>query len=162
MAAHKALWTLHLADEEGGDDAGQHQHREQVDQKGKPSLLAEPRQRRVRIDRPDHRDDDGGEQDEEAPEDRGMHQTGHESVEQLALPDDYDRLLPGALRYVVEPGSGLAASDEADQAKRTTAEQCAGDHKGGRQRKGWDQVHLCLRISAEIAGTISFRSPATV
>ena len=91
-----------------------------------------------------------------------VHEPGHEPVKQLALSDDDDRLLLGPLRHVAEPRSGLAAPDQADEEKRPATEQCAGDHERCRQGDRGDEVHLCLRISAEIAGTISFRSPVTV
>ena len=51
MAAPEAVGPLHLADEERGRHAGQHEHREQVDQEREPSLLGQPGDRRVLVDR---------------------------------------------------------------------------------------------------------------
>ncbi len=70
----KRAGPLHLADQHRADHAGQHQHREHVDQQREPALVAEPRQRGVAVDRADHRDHDRREEDEEAPEDRRVHQ----------------------------------------------------------------------------------------
>ena len=74
VAALEARGPLELADRHRGEHAGQHEHGEDVHEQREPALVAEPRQRGVAVHRADHRDHDRGEEDEEAPEDRGVHQ----------------------------------------------------------------------------------------
>ena len=109
-----------------------------------------------------------GSEHEEAPEDERMHQPRDESLEQLALPEHDLGLVAGAARDVA--GSLLAlggggALHEADQQTDASDEQRAADGEGGGQRQRGDRrgypAPLVLRISAEIAGTTSWRSPIT-
>ncbi len=124
-------------------------------------MLAEPRQSRVLVDHADHRDGDGREQDDEAPEDRGVHEAGEQALQQLALADDDHSLSPCAAWQVVEPLHRLAHAHQPVQEDRTAREQRDRDDKdNGEDRRG-DRVHLSLRTSAEMAGTISLRSPTT-
>ena len=58
VAALEALRPLDLADPQRAGHADQHQHREQVDQERVPALVAEPRERGVLVDGPDHGDHD--------------------------------------------------------------------------------------------------------
>ena len=157
VAAHKALRSHGLAYDECSQHAGQHEQREDVDQQRVPTLRAEPRQRRMRVDRADHRDDDRGEEDEEAPEDRRVHQPRQQPLQQLALADHDRRLHSHPCRHVVESRRGLAGADQAVEKERAASEQR--DRDRDRQGEG-DQRRF--RISAAIAGTISFRSPVTV
>ncbi len=43
VAALEPLGALHLSDPERGRNADEHQHDEEIDEKGKPALMAEPR-----------------------------------------------------------------------------------------------------------------------
>ena len=99
-----------------------------------------------------------GEEDDEAPEDQCMHEAGAEALQQLALADDHDRLGTRARGHVVESRRGLAGPDDSEEQKRATREQADRDQDRQRQR---DQAQRDFRISAEIAGTISFKSPTT-
>ncbi len=51
-------------------------------------------QRRLAVDDSDQRQEDRREEDEEAPEDEGVHEAGHEALEQLPLTEDDRRLVP--------------------------------------------------------------------
>ena len=160
MAAGESLGPLHQSNRVGGDHAGQHAHREDVDQQRVRPLGSEPRQGRVRVGCADHRDDDGREQDDKAPEDHRVHQSRAEALQQLALADHHDRLGARSRGQLVEPPSGLALAHDAVEAPRLAPEQPEGDDQREHQRQ-LGGVHRCLRISAEIAGTTSFKSPTT-
>ena len=71
-AAAACTLRIHSA----ASNADQHQHREDVDEQRVPALVSEPRERRVPIDDPDHRDQDRRQQHQEAPEDERVHQPG--------------------------------------------------------------------------------------
>ena len=162
MTAHETRRPLHLTDHESGDDAGQDQQREDVDQERVPALRSEPGQGGASIDRADHRDQDRREQDEETPEDGRVHESRQQSLQELAL-TDHDRGLracPGA--HVVEPGGGLSRADQPVKKLCSSREECDRDCERQGERDGLRDDHRRLRISAEIAGTISFRSPVTV
>ncbi len=121
MAAGESLGPLHQSNRVGGDHAGQHAHREDVDQQRVRPLGSEPRQGRVRVGRADHRDDDGREQDDEAPEDHRVHQSRAEALQQLALADHHDRLGARSRGQLVEPRSGLALAHDAVEAASSEA-----------------------------------------
>ena len=161
VAAGEPPWPLHLADDECGDHAGEHEESEDVDEERIPALAAEPWQRGVLVDDADHRDEDGREQHDEAPEDRGMHKARQQALQQLALSDDDDCFSARASWDVVETRGRLAHPDEAIQKHGAPAGEHAGNGERGRQdgRRHW--IHLSLRSSAEIAGTTSRRSPIT-
>ena len=161
MAAREPARPLDLADNEGRHDAGQHEHGEEVDENRIPALLPKPWQGRVLVDDADHRDEDGGKQDDEAPKDRGMHQARQEPLQQFALADDDDGFGASPAGQVVESLYGLAHPHEAVEQHGAAPEQGAGDDESRRQDDGGYGVHRCLRSSAEIAGTISLRSPTT-
>jgi hypothetical protein len=93
-----------------------------------------------------------------------VHQAGDESLEELALAEHDDRLVPEPLRQVVAARKRRTEPDEADEQERPAG--------GQRQRRGRDRRQgergqsdgyrpLAFRISAEIAGTTSCRSPMT-
>jgi hypothetical protein len=94
----------------------------------------------VLVDRPDHRDDDRGEEDEEAPEDRRVDQPRDESLEQLALAEHDHRLVLDAPGHVIEALDRLAEPDERDEQARPAGEQGAadGEQRGERERSGRD------------------------
>ena len=108
MATLEARRALDLADDDSRDHADQDEQCEDVDQQRVPALRAEPRQGRMCVDGADHGDDDRGEQDDEAPEDRGMHQARQQVLQQLPLADHIGGLDPGAGGHVIEAGRGLA------------------------------------------------------
>ena len=89
-----------------------------------------------RVDRADHRDHDRGEEDEEAPEDRGVDQAGHEPLEQLPLAEHDHGLVLDALGHVAEAVDRLAEPDEVDEQLRPPREQRAadGEQRGERER----------------------------
>jgi hypothetical protein len=132
VAALEAWRPLHLAYDERRDHARQHEQCEHVDQQRVPALRAEPRQGRVRIDRADHCDHDRREQDEEAPEDRGVHQPRQQALQQLALPHHDDRLLPCPGRDVSKTLCRLAHADQAIEQQRPAGEKHPRhDERGG-------------------------------
>ncbi len=164
VAALEALRALDLADAERPDHAEQHGHREHVDEQREPALVAEPRQRGVLAHRPDHRDDDRREEDDEAPEDQRVHEPRPEPLEQLALAQHDRRLVARALGHVAGAVDRLAQPDEVDQQLGAPREQAAADGERGRQRdrSGEDRyAERAFLSSAVIAGTISVRSPIT-
>jgi hypothetical protein len=119
----------------------------------------------VLVDRADQRHHDRREQDEEAPEDEGVHQAWDEALEQLALPEDDHGLVADAARGVVVAAIGrMAGQDELRQEERAAREEAACDGDQGREpeRAGDDRYALFAFLSsAVIAGTISCRSPMT-
>jgi hypothetical protein len=164
-ASLEAPRPLDMADREGGGHARQHQGREDVHEQRVPALVTEPGQRGAAVDGSDHRDQDRGQQHQEAPEDRGVHEARHEPLEQLALPRDQDRLGPQAARHVVEPPGRLSHAHQPVQLEDAAAEQAAADGEDDgqceRARRHAGYVARSLRTSVEIAGTISRRSPIT-
>ncbi len=112
----------------------------------------------MRVGRADHRDDDGREQDDEAPEDDRVHQSRAEALQQLALADHDHRLGAHSRGQLVEPRRGPALAHDPVEAPGLAPEQPERDYQRERQRGG---THRFLRISAEIAGTTSLRSPTT-
>jgi hypothetical protein len=136
---------------------------EHVHHQREPALVAEPRQRRVAVDRADHREHDRREQHDEAPEDRRVHQPRPEPLQQLALAEDDLGLVAHPPRDVVGPLGRLAQLDEVDEELRATTEQepAHGERRGERQRSDDDVYDRALLSSAVMAGTISARSPIT-
>ena len=93
-----------------------------------------------------------------------MHQPGHEPLQQLALAEHEHGLVADARGDVVGALDRLAHPDQPDEQERAAREQAARDREGGgeRDRAGGDRYWaLAFRSSAEIAGTISCRSPIT-
>ena len=162
VTAHETRRPLHLTDHESGDDAGQDQQREDVDQERVPALRSEPGQGGASIDRANHRDQDRREQDEETPEDGRVHESRQQSLQELALTDHDRGLRPCPGGHVVEPGGGLSRADQPVKKLCSSREECDRDCERQGERDGLRDDHRRLRISAEIAGTISFRSPVTV
>ena len=174
---------LHLADQERRRHADEDEHAEHVDEEEEPPLMPEPGQRPVAIDRPEERHHDRREQDDEAPEDEGVHDAGDESLQKLPLAQDDRRLRLHATPDVPSAAGRLAQPDEAVEEVRAAQEEPAGDGDHESQRDRGDgrahrspprrrcrvrlQSDTCARTSrdgataAEIAGTISCRSPMT-
>ena len=166
VRAVEARRSHDLADPDGGHDTGEHREDEDVDQRHEPALRPEPRERPVAVDGRDHRHDDRREEHEEAPEDRGMHRAGQQPLEQLALSEHDHRFVADPTWNVVVPLDRLRSTHEADEQQRAPREE--GPRDGERRR---ERERACKRrcpyasraflSSAEIAGTISCRSPIT-
>ena len=164
VAALEARRAGELADRDRGHHAAQDEHREDVHEQREPALVPEPRQRGVAVHGADQRHQDRREEDEEAPEDRRVHQPRAEALEQLALPEHDHRLVAGAARDVVEALGRLAHPHEVRDQLRATGEQHPGHAERRRQRERSGQDSYCERAflsSAVMAGTISVRSPIT-
>ena len=106
-----------------------------------------------------------GSEHQEPPEDERVQQPRAESLEQLALPEDDLGLVASAARHVAralsvgarplyEPGEQADAGDE----QRAAHAQSGGQRHGG---DGRSYPPFTFLISAEIAGTTSWRSPIT-
>ncbi len=164
MAAVEATRALDLADPDGGEHAAEHEDAEDVDEQRVPPLVAEPREGRVPIDDPDHRDHDRRPEHEEAPEDEGVHQPRPEAGEQLALAEDDRDLVARPLRRRAAAVGRLRATDERDQLDDAAAEERAAEPDRRGEQDGGDRRAYAPRTllsSAEIAGTTSCRSPIT-
>ena len=164
VRAVEARRSRDLADPERQRDAHEDADDEHVDERHEPALRAEPRQRPLAIHRSDHRHHDRREENEEAPEDERVHHTRQQALQQLLLAEHDRRLVLEALRNVVEALGRLPRAHEAREKARATCEQRAGDgerrcegERAGQRR----YVGRAFLSSAEIAGTISCRSPIT-
>ena len=103
---------------------------------------AEPRQRRVLVDRGDHRHHDRREEDEEAPEDERVHQPRHEALQELALAEDDRPPRCGrapACRRCGRPACAARTSRARNSARRpnsapvTTSSAASADRAGERR-----------------------------
>jgi len=147
-----------------GRDPDEHEDHEQVDERHEPALVPEPRQGLVLVDRRDHRHHDRREEDEEAPEDERVHQPGDEALKELLLAEDDHRLVAGAPRHVARAVDRLARADEPPEKDGALGEEPAGDGEQRREAERARQRRYAPRAflsSAEMAGTISWRSPMT-
>ena len=144
-----------LADDERRDDPGEHEAGEDVAQHAVPL-----RRRHVTACRRDRGEHDRREQNEEAPEDERVHETRHEPLKQLALPEhDFDLVLhpPRGVRGAIVR---LCLEDEPRQEPRPPREEPAADDREHGECDGSYEPRT-FRSSALIAGTISCRSPIT-
>ena len=91
----------------GGRDSDEDEDAEQIDEEEEPPLVPEPGQRPAAIDRAEERHHDRREQDDEAPEDEGVHDAGHQPLEKLPLPQDDRRLRLNATPDVPSAAGGL-------------------------------------------------------
>src|SRR5207342_156007 len=168
---------LHLADPERRCDSHEDERGEHVDEQGIPALALEPSQRGARgkrvlaVDDRGDRDEDRGEENDEAPEDEGVHEAGAEPLEELPLAKDDARLVPDAGRQVRRPAHRLARAHEPCEKERPPDEEPPGerdrrderDRRRGTRRRAQGSAFWvwAFRSSAEIAGTTSCRSPIT-
>jgi hypothetical protein len=93
-----------------------------------------------------------------------MHQSGDDPLQQLPLAEDDLRLVAHALRHVVRTVDRLAGADDADEEEGAPGEEAAGDgDERGQAERARQDVYAprAFLSSAEIAGTISCRSPIT-
>jgi hypothetical protein len=149
---------------ERGHDTDEHEDHEDVHEGREPALPAEPGNRLVPVDGGDHRHHDRREEDEEAPEDERVHEAGHEPLQQLPLAEHDDRLVAEAARDVVRALDRLAGANEPHEEERAPGEEAA---RGREQRPEPERARedryapRTFLSSAEMAGTISWRSPIT-
>ena len=144
VAPLEPLGPLDLPDPERCRDADQHERREHVDEQREPALAAEPRERPVAVDRPDHRHHDRGEQHDEAPEDERVHEARDEALEELLLPEDDDGLVADPGRRVARALGRLPEPDDPDEQERPSREDPARDHD--RREERWPESDVTLRL----------------
>ena len=144
-----------------------------VDGERVPPLTLEPAEHRpggeprLALDDAGQGQEDRREEDEEAPEDERVHETGDEPLQQLALTEHDRRLVADAGGEVRAAVDRLAREDEPREEECAPGEEPAGDRdRGGERDRGGDarlraQPLLTLLSSAEMAGTTSCRSPMT-
>ncbi len=163
---------LHLADEERRGHADEDEDAEDVDEEEEPTLMAEPRQRPVAVDRPEQRHHDRREEDDEPPEDEGVHEAGHEPLEQLPLAEHDRRLRPDAAPHVAGAVGRLTRGGPTGRGRsRAGGTACRRRRRRGRARAPRLQCSCAnalsrhderaARMAAESAGTISCMSPIT-
>ena len=161
VAPLEAARALHLADEERGRDAGEHQYDEEIDEKRVPALALEPAERRSRgerllpVDDRDDRHEDRREEHQEPPEDECMHEPWDESLQKLALPEDDRRFVPHAGRDVRGATDRLAGANDPCEEERASSEEPACDR--GRDDERDDRC--CCRHGAS-AGPRIMLSPS--
>jgi hypothetical protein len=93
-----------------------------------------------------------------------VHEPWDEPLQQLPLAEDDDGLVPNALRQVVVAREGRTEADEAREEQGAARRERDRDGRDRRQgERGQDDGYPALAFlsSAEIAGTISCRSPIT-
>ncbi len=164
VAALEALWLDDPAHVEGRRHSDQHQHAEDVHQQRVPALRPQPRQGLAAVDDTDHRDQDRRCQDQEAPEDEGVHQPRPEALQELALAEHDRHLVARPDGVVTGAVSRLGGADECGQPRGAAACERPADHQRAGQRHNLirrDYVPLTFRISAAIAGSTSCTSPIT-
>ena len=154
VAALESGRPLHLADQEGGRDAHEHEHAEDVDEKEEPALVAEPRDRPVTVDRTEEGQHDRREEDHEPPEDQRVHHARHEPLHELALAEDDRRLGADAAGDVAAAVDGLPHPHETEEQLRATHEQAARDRQEDAEReRGEDRRHAAGAITRAPAGS---------
>jgi hypothetical protein len=92
-----------------------------------------------------------------------VHETRHETLEQLALTEDDRRLVARAPREVAAAFGGRGDTQQPREEQRPPGEQRAAQRdRGGEGDRGERyRASLALRIAALIAGTTACRSPIT-
>ena len=159
MRAAEPLGPDRFPDHDGGRHPDEHEHAEDVREPTEPLLPAEPWQLRAPVDGGDHRHQDRRQQDEEPPEDEGVHQAGDEPAQQLPLPEHDLELRAGLAGRVQAAVVRNRSRDEAVEEDAPPPRAHAGDHH---QRDEGDCAYeRTFRSSALMAGTTSCRSPIT-
>jgi hypothetical protein len=159
MRAAEPLGPDDLPDHRGGGHSREDEHAEDVREPAKPLLVTEPRQLRAPVDRGDHGHQDRRQQDQESPEDEGVHQAGDEALQQLSLAEDDLELRAGLARRLLAAVVGDGVRDEAVEEHATPPRADAGERH---QRDEGERAYgFAFRSSALIAGTTSCRSPIT-
>jgi hypothetical protein len=93
-----------------------------------------------------------------------VHEAGYEPLQQLALAEDNRRLVQRSFRQVAGAVDRFAREREANQEEGAPRKQPARDREQRRESKrARERVYAprAFRSSAEIAGTISCKSPIT-
>ena len=94
-----------------------------------------------------------------------MHRAGQQPLEQLALSEHDHRFVADATRNVVVALDRLRRANETDEQQRAPREERPrdGERRRERERAGKRRCYASRAFlsSAEIAGTISCRSPIT-
>jgi hypothetical protein len=93
-----------------------------------------------------------------------VHGAGQQPLEELPLPQDDHRFIADARRDLARAVDRLRGTNEAGEEERAPAEERTSDAEQRREsdragKRGYDP--RTFRSSAEIAGTISCRSPIT-
>jgi hypothetical protein len=113
-ATPRAIVPAELPEEDGHLHAHDHQQGQEV--LGQPEPARSPDERDGEA-RPEHdlpeRLDDGGQQDDEAPEDEGVHETGAQPLEELPLAQDHRGLELHSLGKVLQPTFGAPQPNQA-------------------------------------------------
>jgi hypothetical protein len=142
VAADEPLGPLAEPDRERDRQAHEHPGGEDVLHEPEPPGPADPRQLEPGIHDLPADLEDRGQQHEEAPEDQGVHQAGHEPLEQLALAEhprafarEPDREVAAALHGPPEPDEarqqpGPAGREAAGDGDHPGEQGCAGEHQG--------------------------------
>ena len=160
VRATEPVRPLDLADRERDRDAEDHEDREEILEEREPRHVAEVGERPAGVDRREHRLDDRGQQDEEAPEDERVHHAGGGLLEELALPEHVGELPASPRAGVVRARGGPRRAQDVEPRAGALPEQ--GDRHGqdGREGEG-AQEPLRRRISSVRAGSTWNRSPTT-
>src|SRR5207247_4794241 len=149
-----------LAEREGERDAHDDEGREEILEEREPGDMAEVGERPVAVDRREHRLDDRGQQDEEAPEDERVHHARGGLLEQLALPEHVGELPARPLAGVVRARGGPRRAQDLEPRAGAPPEQ--GDRHGQDSHEGEGaQEPLRRRIPSVRAGSTWNRSPTT-
>ena len=168
MAALEARRADDFPDPQRRRHPDEDQDGKDVGEQREPLLRAEPRKRRLAVDDGDHRHHDRREQHDEAPEDQRVHHARERPLEQLALAEHDDRLLPRAVRDRIgaRDARRLAHAQEPHEQARPAGEHRPGQPERGGERGRADerrghQPPWARRSSAVMAGTTSVTSPIT-
>src|SRR5918996_123393 len=149
FAPSEPFVPAHLPEVDGHLDADEHQDREHVLEQPEPAGPPDHRDGEPRVEDLAEGLDDRGQQDQEAPEDEGMHQPRAEALEQLPLAQDDHGLVLDALREIVQAADGPAQPHQLPQRECADQEQAT----GGRQKEEeHDRAHCAWQATAPPRG----------
>src|SRR5918996_1097256 len=115
FAPSEPFVPAHLPEVDGHLDADEHQDREHVLEQPEPAGPPDHRDGEPRVEDLAEGLDDRGQQDQEPPEDEGMHQPRAEALEQLPLAQDDHGLVLDALGEIVQAADGPAQPHQLPQ-----------------------------------------------
>jgi hypothetical protein len=138
VAPHEPFGTLTEPDRNCDRQTHEHACGEDILDETQPSGVPDQRKGESRRDRLAHRLDDRGQEDQESPEDQGVHEPGEGSLEQLALSEDVGSLPRCSLPDVSRPGDRTPGKDEPGQEGEPPCEKPSreGDQKEQDQGSG--------------------------
>ena len=136
VRSDEPLRPLHHADPHGDPDPGQDQRGEHVLEQPQPTRMTDQGEREAGVDRLAERLDDRGQQDEESPEDAGVHHPGQRPLEELALTEHLPGLPRHAATHVTVPVDRPSEVDHPGQQPRPPSEEGARDREGQQQDDG--------------------------